>query len=112
MQAPYLQHQETTEIQSPAAGRRCEIHQEKKVIFEFTQKILTVENGYNSTIFLISSLWFKVEDIHNTNQTLKTLITPSIKEGFRKRKNVFFMVFCQTGGRGVSEGSEKTILLF
>ena len=28
------------------------------------------------------------------------------------KKNVFFMVFCQTGGRGVSEGSEKTILLF
>ena len=29
-----------------------------------------------------------------------------------KKKSVFFMVFCQTGGRGVSEGSEKTILLF
>ena len=29
-----------------------------------------------------------------------------------EKKPVFFMVFCQTGGRGVSEGSEKTILLF
>ena len=29
-----------------------------------------------------------------------------------KKKYVFLMVFCQTGGRGVSEGSEKTILLF
>ena len=29
-----------------------------------------------------------------------------------EKKSVFFMVFCQTGGRGVSEGREKTILLF
>ena len=29
-----------------------------------------------------------------------------------EKKPVFFMVFCQTRGRGVSEGSKKTILLF
>ena len=29
-----------------------------------------------------------------------------------EKKTVFFMVFCQTGGREVSEGSEKTIMLF
>ena len=29
-----------------------------------------------------------------------------------EKKPVFFMVFCQTGGRGVSEGSKKTIKLF
>ena len=29
-----------------------------------------------------------------------------------EKKTVFFMVFCQIGGRGVSKGSEKTIMLF
>ena len=43
------------------------------------------------------------------------LVTLSIymyKGRVPEKKSVFLMVFCQTGGRGVSEGSEKTILLF
>ena len=55
-----------TERRSLGAGSRSEIHQEKKVIFEFTSKTLTLEKRIQ--------LFY----IYHTNQTLKTLITSNI----------------------------------
>ena len=77
MHALYRQHQGKTERQIPAAGRKCEIHQEKKVIFEFTSKTLTLEKRIQ-LFDMYYTISLKYSWGCNTNQTLKTLITSNI----------------------------------
>ena len=57
--------------------------------------------------------WNKLDgNVGELSSWVATKVIIGIREGCRKKNPYFFMVFCQTGGRGVSEGSEKTILLF
>ena len=70
--------------------------------------------GYSATkIFVTAFLDDLAAEIGETCQVVGNLIGNHLTKGrVPKIKNVFVMVFYHTGGGGVSEGSEKTILLF
>ena len=81
--------------------------------FATGNSLLEVPDQLYSGVLITSLTWFLFLLLDLGPHSKYQDISPGFTKGKgAEKKPVFSMVSCQTGGRGVSEGSEKTILLF